>query len=56
MKIVYIYRSEPDETTKKIAEELGKGNEVYDFKLYEGIDYDELAKRIVECDRVICWW
>ena len=56
MKIVYIYRSEPDETTKKIAEELRKGNEVYDFKLYEGIDYDELAKRIVECDRVICWW
>jgi len=56
LKLVYIYRSEPDETTKKIAEEFAKGNEVIEFKLYEGVDYEELAKKIVECDKVICWW
>jgi len=56
LKLVYIYRSEPDETTKKIAEELAKGNEVFEFKLYESVDYEELAKKIIECDKVICWW
>jgi len=57
MKILYIYKSEPDETTKKFAEELAKGNEVIEYKLYEGnVDYDGLVKDIFECDKVICWW
>ncbi len=56
MKVVYIYRSEPDDVTKKIAESLAEGNEVFEFKLYESVDYEELAKKILECDKVICWW
>ncbi len=56
LKLVYIYRSEPDETTKKLAEVLARGNEVIEFKLYETVNYEELAKKIIECDKVICWW
>ncbi len=57
MKILYVYKSEPDETTKKIAEKFAEGAEVVEFKLYEGnVDYDELVKKIFECDKVICWW
>ncbi len=56
MKVLYIYRSEPDELTKKIASGLAEGNEVVEFKLYENPDYEELAKKILECDKIICWW
>ena len=57
MKILYVYKSEPDETTKKIAEKFAEGAEVVEFKLYEGnVDYDELVKKIFECDKVVCWW
>jgi len=56
MSILHIYRSEPDETTKKLAEALSDENPV-EFKLYEGnADYEELVKKIFECDKVICWW
>jgi len=56
MKVVYIFRSEPDETTKNLAEVLAKDCEVFEFKLYEDVDYQELAKKILESDKVICWW
>ena len=56
LKVLYIYRSEPDELTKKIASGLAEGNEVVEFKLYENPDYEELAKKILECDKIICWW
>ncbi len=56
LKILYIYRSEPDETTNKIASKLAEGNEVIEVKLYENVDYEDLAKKILECDKIICWW
>ncbi len=56
MKVVYIFRSEPDETTKNLAEVLAKDCEVFEFKLYEDVNYQELAKKILESDKVICWW
>ncbi len=55
MKVLYIYRAEPSETTKKIAEALGKDAEVIEFKLYEkNVNYEELVKKIFECDKVFC--
>ncbi len=56
MKVLHIYRSEPSETTKKLVDALSEGNEVTEIKLYEGnVDYDDLVKKIFECDKVICW-
>ena len=56
MSVLHIYRSEPDEITKKLAEALSDEDTV-EFKLYEGnVDYEELVKKIFECDKVICWW
>ncbi len=56
MKILYIYKSEPNETTKKLAEALAEGSEVVEVKLYEGnVDYEDLINKIFECDKVVCW-
>ena len=56
LRILYIYRSKPDETTKKIASKFAGGAEVIEVKLYEDVDYEDLAKKILECDKIICWW
>jgi len=57
MKVLYIYRSEPDELTKKLAEGAAEGKEVVEVKLYEGnVDYDKLVELIFSCDQVVCWW
>ena len=56
MSVLHIYKSEPDELTKELAEALSDEGTV-EFKLYEGnVDYEELVKKIFECDKVICWW
>ena len=57
MKVLYIYRSEPDELTKKLVEGAAEGKEVVEVKLYEGnVDYDKLVELIFSCDQVVCWW
>jgi len=57
MKVLYIYRSEPDELTKKLAEGAAEGKEIVEVKLYEGnVDYDKLVELIFSCDQVVCWW
>jgi len=56
MPVLHIYKSEPDEITKKLAEALSEG-EAVEVKLYEGnVDYEDLVKKIFECDKIFCWW
>ncbi len=56
MSVLHIYKSEPDELTKELAKALS-GESTVEFMLYEGnVDYEELVKKIFECDKVICWW
>ena len=57
MKILHVFKSGPDEITKKLIEPSSEGNEVQQFDLYKGdVDYDELVKLVFENDKVICWW
>ena len=57
MKILNIYKSEPDETVKKLAEIVNRDREVVDFDLnVENPDYDNLVDKIFEADQTICWW
>jgi hypothetical protein len=57
MKMLHIYRSEPDTVSKTLANTLSEGNQVTEFKLYEGDpDYDRLIDLIFEHDKVISWW
>ena len=57
MKIVHVYRSEPNDTTKKLVEMVSEGRDTENFNLYGGTpDYGKLVDKIMEADQTICWW
>lgn len=57
MKILNVYRSEPDETTKKLVEIVTRDRESDSFDLgVDSPDYDQLVDKIMDADKTICWW
>jgi len=57
MKILNVYRSEPDDTTKKLVEIVNRDRESDSFDLnVDNPDYDALVDKIYEADQVISWW
>jgi len=57
MKILNVYRSAPDDTTKKLVEIVSEGREAESFDLnVDAPDYDKLVDMIFDADQTICWW
>jgi len=59
MKILHIYKTEPDDVTKTLVGILSEGKEKTEFPLYQGKpDYGQLIDLIFEHDhdKVISWW
>jgi hypothetical protein len=57
MKILNIYRSEPDDVTKKLIEIVTRDRESDEFYLnVEKPDYDQLIEKIFAADQTISWW
>ncbi|MEW6427709.1 MAG: hypothetical protein AB1568_06715 [Thermodesulfobacteriota bacterium] len=57
MKILHIYRSEPNETTKKLVAIVSEGRDNSSINLYGTTpDYDKLVDAIMAADQTICWW
>jgi len=59
MKILHIYKSEPDDVTKTLVGILSERKENTEFPLYQGEpDYGQLIDLIFEHDhdKVISWW
>lgn len=57
MKILNVYRSEPDETVKKLAEIVTRDRTGDSFDLtVENPDYSTLVDKIFAADQTICWW
>jgi hypothetical protein len=57
MKILNVYRSQPDETVEKLVEIVTRDREQDSFDLYaDNPDYDALVDKIYEADQTICWW
>lgn len=57
MKILNVYRSAPDETTKKLVEIVSEGREAESFDLnVDAPNYDNLVDMIFDADQTICWW
>ena len=57
MKILQVYRSEPNDDVKKLVEILNRDREADEFKLYEeNPDYDLLVEKIFAADKTVCWW
>ena len=57
MKILNIYKSEPDATVKKLVEIVTRDRESDSFDLNVAKpDYDALVDKIFSADQTICWW
>ena len=57
MKVLNVYRSEPDDTTKKLVEIVSRDRDADSFDLnVESPDYDALVDKIFAADQTICWW
>ncbi len=56
MKILYILRSAPDASTKKIMEVQSAGNQTMTIDLMKGaVSYDKLVVDIFSHDKVFCF-
>jgi len=57
MKILNVYKSEPDETVQKLVKIVTRDREADSFDLHtENPDYDTLVDKIFAADQTICWW
>ena len=57
MKILHVYRSEPNEEVKKLVEILNRDRDAKEFNLYIGNpNYDVLVHMIFEADQTVSWW
>jgi hypothetical protein len=57
MKILHVYRSQPDDDTKKLVEIVSEGRETESYDLaVDNPDYDQLVDKILAADQTICWW
>ncbi len=57
MKVLQIFRTEPDENVQKLSEFVSGENEAAVAVLYQGeVDWSKLVDDIFAHDKVICWW
>lgn len=57
IKILHVYRSEPTDDVKKLAEILSRERDAKEFSLYMGEpNYDILVQMICEADKTVSWW
>jgi hypothetical protein len=57
MKMLHIYKSEPDEATRTLVSALSEGVDASEFALYEeSADYEKMIDMIFDHDKVVTWW
>lgn len=57
MKLLNVYRSEPDAVVKKLVEIVSRDRDTDSFSLnVDSPDYDALVDHIFAADQTICWW
>ena len=57
MKLLNVYRSAPDDKTKKLVEIVSRDRDCQSFDLnVDSPEYDKLVDMILDVDKTICWW
>ena len=57
MKILHIYKTEPDDITLTLVEKMSEGDEISTFELYrDDADYDKLIEIVFEHEKIVTWW
>jgi hypothetical protein len=57
MKILHIFRTEPDNTVENIVKSTTNGDESKVLELYKGdIDWSRVVNDIFSHEKIISWW
>ncbi len=57
MKILHVYRSEPNDDVNKLVEIVSEGNESKSFDLnVDTPDYNKLVDMLFDAEKTITWW
>lgn len=57
MEILYLLRSQPNETVEKLMANLTNGDRARTVELFDqDIDWEMLVDDIMSSDKVISWW
>ncbi len=57
MKILHVFKKEPDDEVKKLMEVMSEGEESKQFGLDKAdANYEELIDLIFAHDQVVSWW
>lgn len=57
MKVLQIFRSEPDDMVEQLSDVFSKTADASAVRLYEGnVDWANLVDGIFDHDKVVCWW
>mgnify|MGYP007006685596 CR=1 FL=1 len=57
MKILQVYRSEPNRDVKTLVAILNRDREADEFYLnVENPDYDLLVAKVIAADKTVSWW
>ncbi len=57
MKVLNIFRSEPDAVVTQLSESVSSGEEAASVALYkDNVDWSQLVDDIFSHDKVVSWW
>jgi len=57
MRVLHIFRSEPDETVRQMVEIVTNGDDAKQTPLFASdVDWSQLVDDILSHDKVISWW
>jgi len=57
MRVLHIFRSEPDETVRQMVEIVTNGDDAKQTPLFgSDVDWSQLVDDILSHDKVISWW
>jgi hypothetical protein len=58
MRTLIIYRSQPQDKYRQLAEAVAQGDQVEQVHLYaqDQVDYDGLLAAVLANDKIHCWW
>jgi hypothetical protein len=56
MSLLYILKTEPNESTQLLLEAMAQGKTATRYNLYQESDYDKLVELIFANQEIISWW
>lgn len=56
MSLLYIVKTEPNQSTQLLMDAMAQGKSLTRYNLYQEQDYDKLVQLIFANEEIISWW